>query len=192
MSAVAVRRAAAFTAVLGVLGLLAACTAAPQTTPTELPAASAAPSSPAPEAPTTPTPEAATEPTCETIIPSSMVDEFTNLGWTAKSEPMRVGSLALTDGIMCTWGNYTVASDRLQIYGWAAIDDTQRTAAIAELLAAGWTRESSATGTYVTESADTAIATDDDGYGLTYLFGDGWVTYSDTRQGLVLVEWPPA
>ena len=42
----------------------------------------------------------------------------------------------------------------------------------------------------VTESADTAVATDDEGYGLTYLFGDGWVKYADTKQSIALVEWP--
>ena len=41
----------------------------------------------------------------------------------------------------------------------------------------------------VTESADTTVATDDEGYGLTYLFGDGWVKYADTKQGLLLVTW---
>ena len=29
-----------------------------------------------------------------------------------------------------------------------------------------------------------------EGYGLTYLFGDGWVKYADTKQGLLLVVWP--
>ena len=39
-------------------------------------------------------------------------------------------------------------------------------------------------------STDTAVATDDEGYGLTYLFGDGWVKYADTKQSIALVEWP--
>ncbi len=29
-----------------------------------------------------------------------------------------------------------------------------------------------------------------DGYGLTYLFGDGWVKLADTRQSLILVDTP--
>jgi hypothetical protein len=33
------------------------------------------------------------------------------------------------------------------------------------------------------------MGTDEDGYGMTYLFGDGWVTLSDTKQGLLLVTW---
>jgi hypothetical protein len=44
-------------------------------------------------------------------------------------------------------------------------------------------------GLIVTESADTTVATDDQGYGLTYLFGDGWVKHADTKQGLLLVTW---
>ena len=45
-------------------------------------------------------------------------------------------------------------------------------------------------GLIVTESSETTVATDEDGYGLTYLFGDGWVKYADTKQGLLLVRWP--
>ena len=36
----------------------------------------------------------------------------------------------------------------------------------------------------------TAIATDDEGYGMTYLFTPGQVTVADTKQGLLLIEWP--
>ena len=53
-------------------------------------------------------------------------------------------------------------------------------------------REDAAEGVYVTESPETAIATDEEGYGMTYLFGDGWVKLADTKQGLLLIEWPPA
>ena len=48
----------------------------------------------------------------------------------------------------------------------------------------GWVRESRRDGVYITESPETAIAKDDQGYGMTYLFGDGWVTIADTKQGL--------
>ena len=56
----------------------------------------------------------------------------------------------------------------------------------------GWLRESGADGVYVTESPETTIAADENGYGMTYLFGDGWVMLADTKQGLVLIEWPRA
>jgi hypothetical protein len=192
MSTTPIRRTAGVLAAFGALALLASCASGPQTTPTELPAASDAPSSPAPTATPTETAAPAADPTCETIVPESVVAEFGEIGWTAKSEPMRVGSTELAEGIMCTWGDYSVATDHVQIYGWAPLNDDQREEAIAELIASGWTREDDDAGVYVTESSDTAIATDAEGYGLTYLFGDGSVTYADTKQGLVLVEWPPA
>lgn len=182
-------RAAAIAIALGALAALTSCSSSPQTTPTDSPPATTQPSSPAPSASTEPPADAA-EPTCETIIPDSTVEDFGAIGWSAKSEPMRVGGTELAGGITCTWGDYTVATDHVQIFGWAPIADDDRDDAIAELLAAGWTREDGEAGVYVTESADTAIATDTDGYGLTYLFGDGWVKYADTRQSLVLVEWP--
>ena len=54
----------------------------------------------------------------------------------------------------------------------------------------GWVREDSAEGVYITESPETTIAVDEEGYGMTYLFGDGWVKLADTKQGLLLIEWP--
>ena len=45
-------------------------------------------------------------------------------------------------------------------------------------------------GVYVTESPSTVIAPDENGYGITYLFADGQVTVADTKQGLLLIEWP--
>ncbi len=52
----------------------------------------------------------------------------------------------------------------------------------------GWRSEESAQGVYVTEDPQYAMSTDEDGYGMTYLFGDGWVKVADTKQGLLLVE----
>ena len=45
-------------------------------------------------------------------------------------------------------------------------------------------------GVYITEAKETTIAVDSEGYGMTYLFGDGWVKLADTKQGLLLIEWP--
>lgn len=169
--------------------VLAGCAAGPDTTPTEAPAATAVPTSPAPTSAGDPTEEPAGDPTCETIIPASTAADFAEVGWSARSDPFRIGSTELSDGIMCTWGDYSIATDHVQIYGWAPIDEAQSREAMDELLGSGWTREDGPDGVYVTESSDTAIATDDDGYGMTYLFGDGWVKMADTKQGLILVEW---
>jgi hypothetical protein len=163
---------------------------APETVPTELPSATAAPSSPAPTASGGASDSPSAEPACDTIIPGDTVADFEELGWSAKSEPFRAGAVEIDGGISCTWGDYSVATDHVQIYGWAPADEATQDAAVAELVGSGWIREDSEDGIYVTENPEWAIAPDDEGYGITYLFGDGWVTLADTKQSLVLVEWP--
>ncbi|WP_375383971.1 hypothetical protein [uncultured Microbacterium sp.] len=168
-----------------------ACASTPAADPSNAPTGAApAPTSPAPTAGPGATPTAA--PDCTTIIPASVVAGFQKLGWTFKSEALRIDGVEVTGGIQCTWGDYTTATDHVQIFGWAPITPTAASTAQADLLASGWKREDAATGVYLTESAATAIATDDQGFGLTYLFGDGFVKYADTKQGLLLVQWPPA
>lgn len=155
-----------------------------------------APSSPAP-APTSPTPTPsvtataapAGQPTCETIIPEATVEDFGSVGWTVRAEPFRLGELELDGGVQCVWGDFTTATDHVQIYGWAPIAAEDADDARDELVARGWRVEEAPEGTIITESADTTVATDAEGYGLTYLFGDGWVKYADTKQGLLLVTW---
>lgn len=171
-----------------------ACSASPPSAaPTD--SAAPAPSSPSPTPDATSDPDTAgadADPQCDTIIPASLVNQFKGLGWSANAEPFRINGVPIEGGLQCTWGDLTVASDHVQIFGWAPITaetaDTSRT----ELLASGWRREDGPEGIYITESASTAITTDGQGYGLTYLFGDGWVKYADTKQGLLLVTWPPA
>jgi hypothetical protein len=185
-------RPAAIVALVVPLMLIAACSTpdTPEVTPTTPPPVTTAPSSPAP----TPSGGGAganpDEPTCETIIPAATVADFEEAGWTVQADVFRIGGLEIADGIECTWGDFSVATDHVQIYGWAPIDRPQADAAQAELLRSGWRREEGEGGFYITESTETAIAPDEDGYGLTYFFGDGWVTLADTKQTLVLVEWP--
>ena len=130
------------------------------------------------------------KPTCETIISPTTVKDFESLGWTSLSDAFVVGSVEIPDGVQCIWSDFSTASDDVQIFGWAPISADQASSAESELVGQGWRREDSADGTYITESAETAMSTDEDGYGVTYLFGDGWVKYADTKQGLLLVEWP--
>lgn len=172
------------------LMVLAGCSgpAAPQEAPagavTSTPSASAEPE-------VTPTADAVAEdPTCQNIIPRATADDFVSLGWSAQSEPFRIGSIELDEGIQCKWGDQKITTDRVQMFGWARIDDTDAAAAEKELVASGWRREVGDAGTYITEDPSWAISTDGDGYGITYLFGDGWVKLADTRQSLVLVEGP--
>ncbi|WP_150957422.1 hypothetical protein [Microbacterium testaceum] len=183
------RRLLAATGFLAALAL-AGCTSAPDTAPsvaasataTDAPVAEAAPSA-------TPTTEPIT-PTCDNIIPTSTVEDFKSLGWTSQEEPFRIGATALNEGIQCKWGDAKVASDRVQIFGWAPIDDATAQQAEKDLVASGWKLERDADGAYVTENPDWLGGRGVDGYGLTYLFGDGWVKFADTRQSLLLVETP--
>ncbi|GAA3008783.1 hypothetical protein [Microbacterium aurantiacum] len=147
---------------------------------------------PEPEQSVEPGADAEVDPTCETIIATSIVTEFERIGWTSREEPFYVGATELEDGLRCMWADFDApASDNLQIFGWSPIDEQTTRSAQTELVGQGWIREEAAEGVYVTENPETIIAPDENGYGITYLFGDGWVTVADTKQGLVLIEWPP-
>lgn len=145
-----------------------------------------------------PTPDAsassapAGDPQCDTIIPASTVEDFESVGWTVRAETFRVGEIEIPDGIQCIWGDFTTATDHVQIFGWAPISEQEAAEARDQLEAMKWRVEETPEGIIVTESAETTVATDAEGYGLTYLFGDGWVKYADTKQGLLLVVWPSA
>jgi hypothetical protein len=187
-----VARVAAAAALVLPLVLLVSCAGreAPETTPTTPAPGTAVPTSPAP----TPSDGLAAppdDPTCETIIPASTVADFEEVGWTAQATTFRIGAIEITDGIQCTWGDYSVATDHVQVFGWAPLDDAEVDEAQAELVRSGWRREEGDDGVYITESAETAMAPDEDGYGFTYFFGEGFVTLADTKQSLLLVEWPP-
>jgi len=153
--------------------------------------------SPAPE-PTQPeqTPEPApageeADPTCETIIDETTVADFESIGWTSRADPFYIGSHEVPDGLVCVWADFDApASDHLQMFGWARVDDALSRTAQDELIAQGWIREQASEGVYITENPQTTIATDAQGYGMTYLFADGTVKLADTKQGLLLVTWP--
>jgi hypothetical protein len=182
-------------ALVGAALLVTACAPSAQEAAPEKTATSAPIETAAPQPAATPTGQPATvgdDPTCETIISPTTVADFESLGWTTLSDEFRVASVDLPGGVQCIWGDFSTASDHVQIFGWAPITAAQTDTAVSELLADGWRREDGPDGVYVTEKSETAVATDAEGYGLTYLFGDGWVTYADTKQGLVLVEWPPS
>lgn len=139
----------------------------------------------------TPTPDAeGAIPTCEDLIPPSLVDQFSAQGWTYRADLFRVGDLTLQDGVQCVWGDYSVASDHVLIFGWAAATASEIDQARASLLASGWQVADDASGSYITEDPATAIATDENGYGMTYQFGEGWIAVADTKQGLLLIERP--
>ena len=157
--------------------------------------AEATPSVPATDPSAEPTENAAPaeDPTCETLIADTTVADFQSVGWTARVDPFYVGELEIPEGLRCVWADFEgQAGDHVQIFGWAPIEADAAADAETALVESGWSRENAPEGVYVTESPETSIATDVNGYGMTYLFGDGWVTLADTKQGLVLIEWPRA
>jgi hypothetical protein len=185
------RTASAAVALLAVAWMLAACSSAtPETTPTTPPQVTTEPESPEPDVTSTTAPEATGELTCEGIIPPEVVASLEAEGWSARQESFRIGALEIVEGLQCTWGDYSVATDHVQVFGWAPIDPTAADTAASDLVSSGWRREEGEGGFYVTESAQSAFAPDEDGYGFTYFFGPGWVTLADTRQSLLLVEGP--
>lgn len=174
-----------------VLVALTACSAPGAAGPT--PTADTAP--PAPQATggpaATPDPEPTSSAlTCESMISPGTVAALTDAGWTAETKDFVIGDVTIPDddGLLCFWGDYSVGSDHGQLYGWAEMSTSAASDAQTSLLAAGWHREDGAEGVYITEDPQYAMGTDDDGYGMTYLFGDGWVKLADTKQGLILID----
>lgn len=190
MPATRILGAAAALAISAVL--LSACAGAPEQTPEPTGnAQTPTPTAPEPSATPDPEPVSTEAPTCETLIGTSVVADFESLGWTSQASPLYIGSTEIEDGLQCMWADFEgPAGDHGQMFGWAALTDDEAADAQDELLAQGWRREDGPSGVYITESADTAIATDAEGYGMTYYFTAGQVTVADTKQGLLLIEWP--
>ncbi|GAA1470328.1 hypothetical protein [Microbacterium thalassium] len=185
------RRLGASVLVAGAMLAVTACSTAadPEAEPTA--AVSETPIAVADEPESTPEPAPAgdaTEVTCESMLPASTVADFASIGWTYQEQPFWAGEVELADGVLCVWADYEAqAGDHLQMFGWSPIDADSAVTAQDSLLSQGWIREEDEQGVYITENPETTIATDADGYGMTFLFGDGWVKMSDTKQGIILV-----
>jgi len=149
------------------------------------PAASAPISGSAVDGSPSPTAEADGEPTCENILPAETVAAFTDTGWTSRQDPFYVGNIELVGGLQCIWGNPEVASDDVQVYGWAPLTSDQAAQVTTELTDQDWTRSDEDGAVYFTAPEGGAM-------GMAYRLSDGAIAVSDTKQGLLLVEWPPA
>ncbi len=184
------RLGAAIVLAAAVTILVTACAAAPPAPQTTETTAGTPPAS-APAPSPTPTVDAAGEdPTCETLIGPEVVADFESVGWTSQAEQLYIGDKALEGSLQCVWADFEgPAGDHLQMFAWSPITADEAADSQAWLVSQGWIREESDLGVYITTPKGTAIVTDDDGSGMTYLFGDGWVKVSDTRQGLVLIDW---
>ena len=121
----------------------------------------------------------------------TIVADFESVGWTVRAEPFRAGEIEIPDGIQCVWGDFSVGHRPRADLRLGADRGRRRIRSAGSSRRGGLARRGAVpTGVIVTESSDTTVATDDEGYGLTYLFGDGWVKYADTKQGLILIVWP--
>ncbi len=129
---------------------------------------------------------------CDSLVSADTRAQFEAEGWTVQPSVFTIGDVEYEDGIACTWGDFTVASGNVVIFGWAPIDADEADAARTALQAEGWRIEEGTDGQYVTEDPAMALTVDENGYGMTYLFGAGWVTMSDTKQGILLIERPAA
>jgi hypothetical protein len=168
--------------------LLSACV--PETT-------GPAPTSPgiAPPAEATPTPVATVDPdsvTCENMLAGDTADEFAASAWSVREDPFVILDLELPEGTACTWGDFSSpTSDDLVLFGWSPIDDAEAASVQDALIAEGWVREDAGDDVIITEDPASALRLDADGYGMTYRFGSGTVTVSDTKQGLDLIDVQP-
>ncbi|WP_040165088.1 DUF3558 domain-containing protein [Microbacterium gorillae] len=152
---------------------------------------------PTPATKTTAAPEAtptgtAASPTCDTLISDSLDAQLREQGWTFQEAPMYIDTTEVKGGLVCNWGNYSApTNDNVQMWGWATIDSA--TAATLEKALEGqrWERIEGDHGElFYTQPKDTITIKDEDGYGMTYQFGDGWLKFADTKQGLLLIAWP--
>ncbi|WP_149085123.1 MULTISPECIES: hypothetical protein [Microbacterium] len=181
------RRLATLTGLVLIGALLAAC--APESAPGPSPSTSRESPPATGDTATTPAP-GSDELTCESLVSHGTVAALTDAGWTAEPREFIVGGVELPQGLLCFWADFTVPSDHGQMYGWSPLSATDAERAQESLVAEGWRSEKGPEGVYVTEDPQYAMSTDEDGYGMTYLFGDGWVKVADTKQGLLLVEGP--
>ncbi len=193
------RSSATLLAALTLAGTLAACSGEPVQTrsPSPSPTASETTASETTAPTASPDPvetehvdEPAADPTCETIIAPSTIAIFEEHGWTYKEHEFRLGADVVEGGLQCVWGDYTVASDHVQVFGWAPLSAAESPSAQEKLIADGWIRADADGHTYITEDPQFAIAVDESGFGMTYEFGEGWVTLADTKQSLVLIKRP--
>jgi hypothetical protein len=155
---------------------------APVTTPR--PGASAPISGSAVDDSPTPTADGNEEPTCEGILPAETVAAFTDTGWTSRQDPFYVGNIEMSGGLQCVWGNPEVASDDVQVYGWAPLTSDLAAQVTTELTDQGWTKSAG-------DDAVVFTSPDDGGMSMAYRLTDDEITVSDTEQGLLLIEWPP-
>ncbi len=178
------RVAPAFAAVVLVTAVLVGCTSGVAPTSPGGSSSSGEASSAAPAPSVVPA-----DVTCENMLAPETVSAFSDNGWTVREDPFVILDLELPDGTACTWGDFTSpTSDDLVLFGWSPISADDAADVQSALVAEGWVLEDTEDGVLVTEDPALALRLDEEGYGVTYSFGNGWVEVSDTRQGLDLID----
>ncbi|MFT4221157.1 MAG: hypothetical protein QM611_11680 [Microbacterium sp.] len=185
-----VRALTALAAAVAIAALAGCAPSEPDPAPTTATPTVAVTATPTPSE--TPTEAPAADPACDTIIPGDVAADFENAGLTSQTDVFRIGPTEIPGGLWCRWGDANAPGDHVQIFGWAPLDPSEASQYQSTMVQEGWLREDDDDSVYLTEDPDTAAAVDDDGYGWTYQFGDGWVKFADTKQGLLLIDWPPA
>lgn len=129
--------------------------------------------------------------TCDSIVVPDIHSQLTSQGWSFKQTDFTAGGVTLPGGFQCTWADYNVAAGgNLMLFGWAPITEAQARTMKDGLIAEGWIADQASGNSFITEDPMQALSVDDDGYGMTYQFGDGWVTVADTKQNLLLIQRP--
>ncbi|WP_298942129.1 nitrate ABC transporter substrate-binding protein [uncultured Microbacterium sp.] len=184
-----------FVAGIGAVSLLLTGCAAQASAPS--PSATTVTTAPTPEAtdgaeptPTSTATAGAADATCESLVAGELLTDLTAQGWTYREETFTVGDIPLDEGVQCMWADFTAANSISLLVGWSPIADADAERAQELLVAQGWSVEETASGAYVTEDPSRSLTVDENGYGMTYEFGEGWVTVSDTKQNLLLIERP--
>lgn len=187
MSAFRVHRLAPVTLTLVAAAMLAGCTT--PSAPAETPAASGpAPSSPVASPSAEASAPALPDPTCENIIGAASFEELEGSGWQYEQRPFTAGTVEIPDGISCVWTNANEPGGNIVVFGWAPVTAEEAESAEESLTDQGYTREEGDGGVYLTEDPNFALTVDEEGYGMTYFFGDGYVHLADVKQGLPVIE----
>ncbi|ALJ20028.1 hypothetical protein [Microbacterium sp. No. 7] len=125
---------------------------------------------------------------CTTLVTPATVGQLEEAGLSAREDPFYIGETELTDGIQCIWADFTAPSGNILLFAWAPVDDQLAQTLQDNLVALGMERDDAPEGVYLTDDPENAPVVDAEGFGFTYLFGDGWVIAADTRANLALIQ----
>lgn len=167
--------------------LLAGC--APSTpADSATPVSTAAPSSPVATPEATASAPALPDATCENIIGEASFTELESSGWEYQQEPFFIAGTEIADGVYCSWTNPAEQGGNIPVFGWAPLTAAEASEAQDALEADGWISEDGEDGVFFTENPDFALTVDENGYGMTYFFGEGYAQVADVKAGLVVIE----